>query len=467
MGHAERRTRLKNAEERHLQELFELLKMPSISAHTASRPTMEQCAQWLRQKLEDVGLQSVVDETDGWPVVYGERIVDPALPTVLIYGHYDVQPPDPLDLWTTPPFEPTVRNGNIYARGATDDKGQMYCYIKALEVLGEEPEILDRLNIKMLIEGEEEVGSPSLRPYLDANKDRLACDVILISDSSMYAPGKPSVMIGLRGLSYLEVKVEGPSHDLHSGLYGGAAPNPIHALSKMIASLHDADGRVTVPGFYDDVLELSAEERAVQQQYSQSSKDFCEEIGANQEIGERGYSILERTTSRPCLDINGIWGGYTEEGSKTVLPSKAEAKLSCRLVPHQNPHRIAKLVGEHLVRIAPPAYRASYFVHDGGAPYLADPSSKAVDAVCDALRMVWDTDALKLRGGGSIPIVSDFKNVLGADAVLMGLGLNDDRLHSPDEKFGLENYYQGIRACAEALTQLGREDFRRPAVSGK
>lgn len=460
MGHADRRSRLESARARHLEELFELLRIPSVSAHSSSKETMYTCAHWLRQKLEDAGLQAVVDDTDRWPVVYGERLVDPSLPTVLIYGHYDVQPPDPLDLWTTPPFEPTVRDGNIYARGATDDKGQMYSYVKALEVLQHEPDVLNRLNIKMIIEGEEEVGSPSLRPYLDKYKERLACDVILISDSSMYAPGKPSVMIGLRGLSYLEVKVEGPSHDLHSGLYGGAAPNPIHALSQMIASLHDADGRVTVPGFYDDVLALSDDEREVQRAYSQSSEAFCEEIGANQEIGERGYSILERTTSRPCLDINGIWGGYIEEGSKTVLPSKAEAKLSCRLVPHQDPHKIAKLVGEHLVRIAPPAYRATYFVHDGGAPYLADPSSKAVEAVCAALHTVWNAEALKLRGGGSIPIVSDFKQVLGADSVLMGLGLNDDRLHSPDEKFGLENYYQGIRACAEALTQLGREDFR-------
>lgn len=465
MSHAERRVRLESAQDRHLEELFELLRMPSVSAHSSSKETMYQCAQWLRQKLEDVGLQSVVDETDRWPVVYGERLVDPRLPTVLIYGHYDVQPPDPLDLWTTPPFEPAVRNGNIYARGATDDKGQMYCYIKALEILQSEPDILDGLNIKMIIEGEEEIGSPSLRPYLDTNAERLSCDVILISDSSMYAPGKPSVMIGLRGLSYLEVKVEGPSHDLHSGLYGGAAPNPIHALSAMIASLHDEDGRVTVPSFYEDVAELSDQDREVQRTYSQSSSAFCEEIGAVREVGERGYSILERTTSRPCLDINGIWGGYIEEGSKTVLPSKAEAKLSCRLVPHQDPHKIARMVGEHLVHIAPPEFRASYIVHDGGAPYLADPSSPAVDAVCKALGVVWGEETLKLRGGGSIPIVSDFKNVLGADSVLMGLGLNDDRLHSPDEKFGVENYFQGIRSCAEAITQLARADFRAAQVS--
>lgn len=460
MSHDARRQRLDASKDRHLEELFTLLRMPSISAHTASKDVMEECAQWLRVKMEEAGLETVVDPTDGWPVVYGERIVDPSLPTVLIYGHYDVQPPDPLELWTTPPFEPTVRDGNIYARGATDDKGQMYCYIKALEVLQHEQEVLDRVNIKMLVEGEEEVGSPSLRPYLEANKDRLACDVILISDSSMYAPGKPSVMVSLRGLSYLEVKVEGASHDLHSGLYGGAAPNPIHGLSQMIASLHDAHGRVTVPGFYDDVLDLTVAEREVQSALSPSPAKFRKEIGATQEIGEEGYSILERTTSRPCLDLNGIWGGYIEEGSKTVLPSKAEAKLSCRLVADQDPHKIAKLVGEHLVKIAPAGFRVSYFVHDGGAPYLADPSSNAVEAVCSALEVVWDQKTLKVRGGGSIPIVSDFRNVLGADAVLMGLGLDDDRLHSPDEKFGLENFFQGIRACAEALTQLAATDFR-------
>lgn len=461
MSHDARRQRLDESKDRHLEELFTLLRMPSISAHSSSHDVMEECAQWLRAKMEAVGLKTVVDPTDGWPVVYGERIVDPSLPTVLIYGHYDVQPPDPLDLWTTPPFEPTVRDGNIYARGATDDKGQMYCYIKALEVLQDEPEVLDRLNIKMLIEGEEEVGSPSLRPYLEANKDRLACDVILISDSSMYAPGIPSVMVSLRGLSYLEVKVEGPSYDLHSGLYGGAAPNPIHGLSQMIASLHDDQGRVTVPGFYDDVVELTDAEREVQKALSPAPEKFRKDIGASQEIGEVGYTILERTTSRPCLDLNGIWGGYIEEGAKTVLPSKAEAKLSCRLVADQDPHKISKLVGEHLVKIAPPGFRASYFVHDGGAPYLADPSSKAVEAVCGALETVWNHEALKVRGGGSIPIVSDFKDALGADAVLMGLGLDDDRLHSPNEKFGLENFFQGIRACAEALTQLGADDFRK------
>jgi len=460
MANAQRRDRLKAAQDRHLAELFELLRIPSVSTHAASADAMQTCAQWVCDKMTAAGLTSQIEATEGWPVVYGERLVDPSLPTVLIYGHYDVQPPDPLNLWTTPPFEPTIRDGNIYARGATDDKGQMYCYIKALEDLQNEPEILDRLNIKVLIEGEEEIGSANLRPYLEANRERLACDIILISDSSMQAPGEPALMIGLRGLSYLEVKVQGPAYDLHSGLYGGAVPNPIHGLSQMIASLHDEQGRVNIPGFYDDVLDLTEEEREVQRRLSPRLEDFRAEVGITQESGEDGYSIVERTTSRPTLDCNGIWGGYIEEGAKTVLPSIAEAKISCRLVPNQDPEKIAKLVGDHLLNIAPAGYKVSYTLHHGGRPYLANPQSKAIQAVQRALTEVWDHEAVLIRGGGSIPIVADFKQVLGADSVLMGLGLNDDRLHSPDEKFGLINYFNGIRACAAALTRLAEADFR-------
>lgn len=460
MANAQRRDRLKAAQDRHLAELFELLRIPSVSTHAASADAMQTCAQWVCDKMTAAGLTSQIEATEGWPVVYGERLVDPSLPTVLIYGHYDVQPPDPLNLWTTPPFEPTIRDGNIYARGATDDKGQMYCYIKALEDLQNEPEILDRLNIKVLIEGEEEIGSANLRPYLEANRERLACDIILISDSSMQAPGEPALMIGLRGLSYLEVKVQGPAYDLHSGLYGGAVPNPIHGLSQMIASLHDEQGRVNIPGFYDDVLDLTEEEREVQRRLSPRLEDFRAEVGITQESGEDGYSIVERTTSRPTLDCNGIWGGYIEEGAKTVLPSIAEAKISCRLVPNQDPEKISKLVGDHLLNIAPAGYKVSYTLHHGGRPYLANPQSKAIQAVQRALTEVWDHEAVLIRGGGSIPIVADFKQVLGADSVLMGLGLNDDRLHSPDEKFGLINYFNGIRACAAALTRLAEADFR-------
>lgn len=460
MTHPERRAYLDASKDRHLSELFELLRIPSISTHQSAAPEMHRCAKWVRDKMSGAGLRAVIDETPGWPVVYGERLVDPALPTVLIYGHYDVQPPDPLDLWTSPPFEPTVRDGNIYARGATDDKGQVYCYIKALEVLAREPAILDRLNIKMLIEGEEEVGSPNLRPYLEANRERLAADVVLISDSSMHGPGQPAVMIGLRGLAYLEVTVRGPSHDLHSGLYGGAVPNPIHGLARMIAALHDERGRVTVPGFYDRVIELTEEEREVQRQLSPHIADFRAEVGIRQESGEEGYSIVERTTSRPTLDCNGIWGGYIEEGAKTVLPSLAHAKISCRLVPDQEPEEIAALVGAHLTAIAPPGFEVTYALHHGGRPYLANSKTGAVEAVRRALTSVWNRDALLIRGGGSIPIVADFKDVLGADSVLMGLGLQDDRLHSPDEKFGLENFYKGIEACAAALTSLAEADFR-------
>lgn len=460
MAKAQREERFVASQDRHLAELFELLRIPSVSTHQAAEPAMRACASWVRAKMEAAGLNATVEETAGWPVVFGERLVDPSLPTVLIYGHYDVQPPDPLNLWTTPPFEPTIRDGNIYARGATDDKGQMYCYIKALEILSEEPELLDRLNIKVLIEGEEEVGSANLRPYLESNRERLACDIILISDSSMQGPGEPAIMVGLRGLAYLEVTVQGPSYDLHSGLYGGAVPNPIHGLSQMIASLHDAQGRVNIPGFYDDVLDLTEEEREVQRRLSPRIVDFRAEVGIALDTGEQGYAIVERTTSRPTLDCNGIWGGYIEEGAKTVLPALAHAKVSCRLVPNQDPDKMAKLVGEHLESIAPPGFKVSYALHHGGRPYLADPKSKAVQAVKNALTDVWNHEAVLIRGGGSIPIVADFKDVLGADSVLMGLGLQDDRLHSPDEKFAVENYFQGIRACAEALTRLAADDFR-------
>lgn len=459
MSAANRQEYLQSSQSRHLEELFELLRIPSISAHASKRPELERCAQWVREKLEAAGLDAEVSPSKGLPVVYAQRLVDPALPTVLIYGHYDVQPPDPLELWTSPPFEPEVRGGNIYARGATDDKGQMFCYIKALEVLQREPELLDRINIKMIVEGEEEVGSPSLRPWLEEHRERLACDVILISDSSMHAPGVPAIMVGLRGLAYLEVTVRGPSHDLHSGLYGGAVPNPIHGLSELIASLHDAQGRVTVPGFYDRVRELSELERETQRQLSPAVEAFRAETGIRSEVGEAGYSIEERTTSRPTLELNGIWGGYIGEGAKTVLPSLAHAKISCRLVPDQEPDAIAKLVGEHLVRSAPPEFVVSYSVHHGGRPYLTS-GSKSVDLVLDALSEVWGRQGVKTRGGGSIPIVADFKDVLGADSILMGLGLNDDRLHSPDEKFGLENFYKGIEGCAAALTALATHDWR-------
>lgn len=459
MSSAQRQDYLVSSRERHLAELFELLRIPSISAHASAKPELDRCAQWLLEKMEAAGLNAEISPTKGLPVVYGERLVDPSLPTVLIYGHYDVQPPDPLELWTSPPFEPEVRNGNIYARGATDDKGQMFCYIKALETLQREPEILDRINIKMIVEGEEEVGSQSLRPWLEANRERLKCDVVLISDSSMHAPGVPAIMVGLRGLAYLEVTVRGPSHDLHSGLYGGAVPNPIHGLSKMIASLHDDQGRITIPGFYDKVRDLTSEERDTQRLLSPDIDAFLQETGSREVVGEAGYCIEERTTSRPTLELNGIWGGYIGEGSKTVLPSLAHAKISCRLVPDQEPDAIAKLVGEHLVAIAPPGFEVTYSLHHGGRPYLAS-GSQAVDLVLEALSDVWGAKGVKTRGGGSIPIVADFKDVLGADSILMGLGLNDDRLHSPDEKFGLENFYKGIEGCAAALTALANNEWR-------
>lgn len=445
---------LEQSRERHLGELFELLRIPSVSTDPAYREDVLRCADWLAAHLREIGMKPEVMPTAGYPVVYAEHIVDPALPTVLIYGHYDVQPPEPLELWTTPAFEPTLRDGNIYARGATDDKGQFFSHIKGLEahlkVSGQPP-----VNVKVLIEGEEEIGSPNLRPFLEANRERLACDAVLISDTSMHAPGRPAVMVGLRGLAYVEVSVRGPSHDLHSGLYGGAVPNPINALAQMIARLHDADGRVAIPGFYDNVHELSDDERAALRALAQDERAFCDEVGIPLSTGEQGYDHLERTTTRPTLDCNGIWGGYIGSGAKTVLPSEAHAKISCRLVPNQDPERITKLLREHLAAIAPEGVQVDVRGHHGGKPWVAAPGSPYVDAVAKALTQVWGVESVFTRGGGSIPIVADFYEVLGVDSVLMGLGLQDDRLHSPNEKFGLENYYQGIRSCAAALDALG------------
>lgn len=446
---------LNEARDRHLEELFELLRMPSVSTDPAYKEQVLSCAQWLAAHLESIGLTTQLMPTAGYPVVYGENIVDESLPTVLVYGHYDVQPPEPLELWTTPPFEPTLRKGNIYARGATDDKGQFFAHIKGLEAhlktSGTTP-----INVKVLIEGEEEIGSPNLRPFLEQNRELLACDAVLISDTSMHAPGQPAVMVGLRGLSYVEVRVQGPSYDLHSGLYGGAVANPINALSRIIAALHDERGRVTVPGFYDNVLELSDEERAAMRELTQPHEDFCDEVGIDVSVGEEGYSHLERTTTRPTLDCNGIWGGYTGSGAKTVLPSEAHAKISCRLVANQDPARITRLLREHILSLAPTGTKVEVSEHHGGKPWLATPGSPYVAAVAEALGRVWGTETVFTRGGGSIPIVADFNEVLGVDSVLMGLGLQDDRLHSPDEKFGLENYYQGIRASAAALAALGQ-----------
>ncbi len=441
-------------QERFLSELKEFLRIPSISTDPERKGDVRRAAEWLAEHMRSIGLENtVIEETEGHPIVYAEHIDDPSKPTYLVYGHYDVQPPDPLDLWKTPPFEPDVRDGKIFARGATDDKGQLFCHVKAVEAHlatnGSLP-----VNLKFLIEGEEEVGSPNLEPWVHAQKDRLECDAVIISDSSMYGPGMPAIMYGLRGLAYFEVKVTGPDHDLHSGLYGGAVANPINVLAKMIASLHDEDGRVTIPGFYDAVRDLDDAEREEWAALPFDEADYKAELGVDELHGEKGYTTIERTTARPTLDCNGIWGGFTGQGAKTVLPSHANAKFSCRLVPDQDPREIEELVVSHLKRIAPASVKVEACIHHGGHPFIAERDNPAVQAASRAFEKSWGKRPVFIRGGGSIPVVATFDQVLSAPTVLMGFGLNDDRLHSPNEKFDVECFEQGIRTSAHLWDEL-------------
>lgn len=443
--------------DRHLAELFDLLRIPSVSTSPAHRGDVAACAEWMRERFEAAGLSARVYTTPGHPIVYAEWLGAPDAPTVLIYGHYDVQPSDPDELWQTPPFEPSVRDGNIYARGATDDKGQMYCHVKGAEALmavhGRLP-----VNVKFLIEGEEEVGSPSLEPFLREHAAMLTADAVLVSDSPMHGPGRPSITWGLRGLAYFDIEVIGPAHDLHSGLYGGGVANPINALGRIIASFHDAEGRVAIDGFYDAVRPLSDGERDEYRALQHDEDAFRREVGVDASPGESGYTVAERTSARPTLDFNGIIGGYTGEGAKTVLPSQVRAKFSCRLVPDQDPETIGRLIEAHVQAHTPAGTRVKLTPHHGAVPVLCDRDNPAVKAAFRAQERVWGRAPVFTRGGGSIPIVSSFATLLGLDAVLVGLGLEDDRLHSPNEKFSVENYTQGIRTAAYLLEELARRD---------
>jgi acetylornithine deacetylase/succinyl-diaminopimelate desuccinylase-like protein len=430
-------------QDRFLAELFELLRIPSVSADSRHKADVRKAADYIVQKLKDAGADKVeLCETKGHPIVYGEKIVDPKLPTVLVYGHYDVQPPDPLELWNTPPFEPTVRDGQIYARGACDDKGQMYMHIKAFEILIKHN--LLSSNIKFMIEGEEEVGSDNLGTFVKENKVKLKADVILISDTSIISLDQPSITAGLRGLSYMEVEVTGPNRDLHSGVYGGAVANPANVLSKMIASLHDENGRVTIPHFYDNVAELSQADRDALNKAPFDLEEYKKELGIDAIAGETGYTTLERTGTRPTLDVNGIWGGYSGEGAKTVLPSKASAKISMRLVPNQRPDEITELFTKHFISIAPKTVKVKVTAHHGGEPAVTPTDSKAFKAAAKAFEEVWGKTPIPTRDGGSIPIVALFKKELGLDTVLMGFGLDTDALHSPNEHYGIKNFLIGI-----------------------
>ncbi|MBI5812924.1 MAG: dipeptidase [Meiothermus silvanus] len=432
---------------KHLDALIEFLRIPSVSANPDHKEDVARAARWLEAKLSALGFQVEVVATPGHPIVYAERIVDPQAPTVLIYGHYDVQPPDPLELWHTPPFEPTLQEGKLYARGASDDKGQIYAHIAAVEDLG--PDL--GVNVKFVIEGEEEISSAHLEPFVRSNAERLGADVLLISDGAMYAPGVPSLEYGLRGLVYMEVRLEGANRDLHSGVYGGAAPNPIHAAAWMIAKLKGEDGRILVPGFYDAVRELTEEERANLASLNFDAAAFASSIGAEALPGEPGWGALERTWVRPTLDVNGIWGGYQGEGSKTVIPAKAGFKFSMRLVPDQDPEAIQKAVTEYLQRIKPEGYRMEILYHGTGKPVVTELDSPYMRKAAQALEAAWGRKPVFTRSGGSIPIVANFQELLGIPVVLLGMGLNDDNLHSPNEKFDLVNYEKGIEASRNFL----------------
>ncbi|MFM7359382.1 MAG: dipeptidase [Sediminibacterium sp.] len=430
-------------QERFLEELLELLRIPSVSARSENKSHMHKCAELVQKRLKEAGAdRTEIFQTPGHPIVFAEKIIDASRPTVLVYGHYDVQPADPLDLWTTPPFEPTIRDGKIFARGACDDKGQFYMHVKALEIMiatGTLP-----VNIKFLIEGEEEVGSSHLADFVKSNKSLLQADVILISDTSMLSMDTPSIDVGVRGLSYIEVEVTGPNRDLHSGVYGGAVANPATLLAKMIASCHDENNRITLPGFYDDVLESSAEERTKMAAAPFDEDEYKKDLGIPAVWGEKGYSTHERTGIRPTLEVNGIWGGYTGEGSKTVLPSKAYAKISCRLVPNQTSKKITEKMIAYFQSIAPQGVTVKATEHHGGEPYLTPIDSHAYRSAAKAIAQTFGKEPIPVRGGGSIPICALFEKELGLKIVFMGFGLDSDNLHSPNEKYDLFNFFKGI-----------------------
>jgi len=429
--------------ERFLNELLDLLRIPSVSADLKFSADVLRTAEEVKKRLLEAGVDKAeICQTPGFPVVYGEKIIDANLPTVLVYGHYDVQPADPYELWNSPPFEPVVMDGNIYARGACDDKGQIYMHVKAFEMMVKNNAL--PCNVKFMIEGEEEIGSANLEGFAQENAEKLKADVILISDTSMIADDVPSITTGLRGLSYLEVEVTGPNRDLHSGVYGGAVANPINALCAMIASMQDADKRITIPGFYDDVAEVSAAERDAMGKAPFSIDDYKKHLDIDEVMGEKGYTTLERVSIRPTFDVNGIWGGYTGQGAKTVLPSKAYAKISMRLVPNQSSEKIMKLFEDYFVSIAPASVRVKVSPHHGGEAAVTPTDSLAYKAAEKAMEKTFGKTPIPLRTGGSIPIVTMFERVLGLKTVLLGFGLDSDAIHSPNEKFGLFNYYKGI-----------------------
>lgn len=429
--------------ERFLDELFGLLRIPSISSISEHKPDMVRAAEYWRETLLKAGAdRAEVMPTPGNPVVYGEKIINPKLPTVLVYAHYDVMPVDPIELWKSQPFAPEIRDGKIYARGADDDKGQSFMHAKAFELMVKTNSL--PCNVKFMIEGEEEIGSPNLGKWCEENKEMLKADIILVSDTSMIGKDTPSITTGLRGLAYVEVEVTGPNRDLHSGLFGGAVANPANILAKMIASLHDENNRVTIPGFYDDVLEVSPKERADMARAPFNLDEYKKALDIEDVHGEAGYTTMERTGIRPTLDVNGIWGGYIGEGAKTVLPSKAYAKISMRLVPNQNHEKIAQLFKKHFESIAPKSVKVKVTPHHGGQGYVAPTNTPAYQAASKAIEDVYGIKPVPFRSGGSIPIISTFEQVLGIKSILLGFGLESDAIHSPNENYPLEQFFKGI-----------------------
>ena len=429
--------------DRFLEELFELIRIPSISAEQEHKPDMVRCAEKWKEFLLQAGCDKAeVMPSAGNPVVYGEKTIDPAKPTVLVYGHYDVMPVAPLELWKTSPFEPVIKDGKIWARGADDDKGQSFMQAKAFEFMVKTDQL--PCNVKFMLEGEEEIGSPSLYGFCEEHKEMLKADVILVCDTSMIAPDVPSITSGLRGLCYWEVEVTGANHDLHSGIYGGAVANPINILCKMIAGLHDENNHITIPGFYDDVLVISDEERALMAKAPFNEEAYKKELGIKAVHGEKGYTTKERTGIRPCLDICGIWGGHTGEGSKTVLPSKAYAKISTRLVANQDFNKISKLFQEYFESIAPDCVRVKVTPCHGGAAYVSPLEMKAYQAAEKAMEATYGKRPIPTRSGGSIPIVAGFEKILGTKSILMGFGLGSDDIHAPNENYPLEQFFKGI-----------------------
>ena len=429
--------------DRFLNELLELLRIPSVSAKSEHKADMLSCAEAVKARLIEAGVDKVeIYPTEGHPVVYAEKIIDPSKPTVLVYGHYDVQPAEPLELWKSGPFDPVIIDGKIFARGSCDDKGQFYMHVKALETLVQTNTLAN--NIKFCIEGEEEVGSPNLGKFVAAHKELLKADCVLISDSAMISLDTPSIDIGVRGLSYIEVEVTGPNRDLHSGVYGGAVANPVTILAKMIASCHDEHNHITIPGFYDGVVASTDEERKLMALAPYDEAEFKNDLGVKELWGEKGYSTNERTGIRPTIELNGIWGGYQGEGAKTVLPSKATAKISARLVPNQSSVAITEKLLEYFRKIAPASVTVNAFEHHGGEPYMTPIDSTAYKAAAKAMETTFGKTPIPVRGGGSIPICALFEKELGIKIVFMGFGLDSDNLHSPNEKFNLANFYKGI-----------------------